>query len=128
MTDLKALREAAVSALDCLPFPEAAEFDPDGGTTLEDRHGNLVGWMTSGAHADFVVLANPTAIIGLLDRLKEAEEAVKETRDTLMNLQPHMHSTRQQAGPFCAAAQIVDDEISRAMKQVSAHLERHNNE
>ena len=119
MTDIRALREAAKKAT---PGPWATHRESvlaGGGTdtysgrvlgaicyceptTQTDSEGRT--WSTSGSaenNATFIALANPAAIIALLDRLKEAEQ----------------HIARLVVNP---------DAFDRASAQ--AHLERHNNE
>lgn len=58
----------------------------------------------------------------MIERLvRERDEARKDlrmVRDALIDMQPHIANTKAQAGPFCAPAQIIDDEISDIIARI----------
>jgi len=86
------------------------------------------------AEADRELFATPIAILqershaeGRLAGIEEAAGAnalISKTHDTLVNMQPHLASVLEQAGPFCAAAQIVSDEISSLVEAIRALKEK----
>jgi len=94
MTNLEELKRLAEAAKNCIPFAAYMEHDPELASNLHAESGMPVGSLTSEAHARFIIAANPSAILSLIERVERAESSRVESTALRQDITTMFHAAK----------------------------------